>query len=295
MDHLPNQKHACLIMAHNHFSQLQTLIALLDDPLNDIYLHVDKKATAFQPERIQVRQSKLVMVDRISVQWGGDSQIACELNLLKASVPNHYQYYHLLSGLDLPLKTQAEIHAFFDSHYPKSFLEFDSEANRTGSFLYRMAYYHFLQNSIGRDTGFWGKVLDKLETCSVTLQKKAGFQRKQYIPAYKGTNWFSITDALAQYVLSQEALIKKQFYHSVCADEIFLHSVAMASPYREQIVDNCLRAIDWTRGEPYVYRWEDVEELLSSENLFGRKFDSDVDCRAIEKVIAHLSGNREPS
>lgn len=108
-----SKKHAYLIMAHNNFSQLQTLIELLDDPQNDIYLHVDKNAVTFQADRIRARQSNVTLIKRIRINWGGHSQIECELNLLKASVPNHYEYYHLLSGLDLPLKTQAEIHSFF--------------------------------------------------------------------------------------------------------------------------------------------------------------------------------------
>ena len=91
-----NKKHAYLIMAHNNFSQLQTLISLLDDPMNDIYLHVDKKATTFCADRIKANHSNLILIDRIRVNWGGHSQIKCELNLLKASAKNQYMYYHLL-------------------------------------------------------------------------------------------------------------------------------------------------------------------------------------------------------
>ena len=289
MRETPDQKHAYLIMAHNNFSQLQTLISLLDDPRNDIYLHVDKRAKMFQPEAMQVHHSELVLIDRIRVNWGGHSQIKCEMHLLKAAAQKEYAYYHLLSGLDLPLKTQEEIHSFFDSHFPENFMEFDVKAIQTGLFMHRIRTYHLFQDYFGRNTGSMMGVLRRLEEHSLRFQKRIGLQRKQYIPAYKGANWFSITHKLVEYVLSQEGLIKKQFYHSVCADEVFLQSVIMASPYRKTAVNNSLRAIDWTRGEPYVYRAEDVEELLTSGNLFGRKFDENMDCTAIEKVVAHLS------
>ena len=49
MPDISKQKHACLIMAHTNFSQLQTLISLLDHPNNDIYLHVDRRAAIFHP------------------------------------------------------------------------------------------------------------------------------------------------------------------------------------------------------------------------------------------------------
>lgn len=37
-------KHAYLIMAHSNLKQLQKLLFLLDDPDNDIYIHLDSKS-----------------------------------------------------------------------------------------------------------------------------------------------------------------------------------------------------------------------------------------------------------
>ena len=284
-----NKKHAYLIMAHTNFPQLQKLITLLDHPMNDIYLHVDKRAASFQPERIKTSASNLVIVPRIRVNWGGHSQVQCEMNLLKASAPNHYRYYHLISGFDLPLKTQEEIHAFFEANYPGNFIDFHGPSNENKSFLYRIEQYHLFKDLIGRKRGLVPGLLRRANDGFIKLQKLAGFKRPQRIPPYKGTNWFSITDDLAQYVVSQDALVKKQFYYSHCADEVFLQSLAMAAPCRDTIINNCLRAIDWDRGDPYVFRQEDVEDLLASPNLFGRKFDSSVDAPAIDQIAAHLS------
>lgn len=284
-----NKKHAYLIMAHTNFPQLQILINLLDHPNNDIYLHVDKRSVDFRPEMIRVSASNLTIIDPIRITWGGHSQIRCELNLLKASAPNHYRYYHLISGIDLPLKSQDEIHEFFEAHYPENFINFHAPSNESKSFLYRIEQYHIFQDLMGRNKGLVPGLLRRANNGFIALQKQVGFRRKQYIPPYKGTNWFSITDELVQYVLSQEALIKKQFYYSSCADEVFLHSVAMASPCRDTIVDDCLRAIDWDRGDPYIFRQEDVDNLLVSPNLFGRKFDTQVDAQAIDKIAAHLT------
>ena len=36
-----------------------------------------------------------------------------------------------------------------------------------------------------------------------------------------------------------------------------------------------MRLIDWTRGAPYVWRRQNYEELLQSEQLFARKFSSE--------------------
>ena len=37
------KRHAYLILAHKNPRQLRKLIALLDDPRNDIFVHVDRK------------------------------------------------------------------------------------------------------------------------------------------------------------------------------------------------------------------------------------------------------------
>ena len=80
-------RHAYLIMAHNHFDFLKDLLLRLDDPRNDIYLHVDAAASDFHPEEFTnlLSSSRLFLTDRLRVHWGGYSQIAAELTLLRAA------------------------------------------------------------------------------------------------------------------------------------------------------------------------------------------------------------------
>ena len=282
-------KHAYLIIVHGNFEQLQQLITLLDYPENDIYLHVDKKAQNFNPTSFTTDYSSLYHIPRISVNWGGHSLVKCELNLLKAAIPQHYQYYHLLSGADLPIKTQSQIHEYLDREPHKNYIDFDAVSNASGSAIERVDTYHFFQDKIGRNPSNLSTILYWVEKLLLSVQRKIGIRRKQIIPIYKGSQWFSITDDFARYVLSQEKLIKKQFYHSICADEIFLQSLIMASPYRDTIDTNCLREIDWERGSPYTYQEEDVAMLLKSENLFARKFDCSTGQGAIDQIVTHLN------
>lgn len=284
-------KHAYLIIAHNNFNQLEQLIKLLDYSKNDIYLHVDKKATSFCYDSIETKYSDLIFIERINANWGGYSLIECEMNLMKAAAPKHYQYYHLISGSDLPLKKQEEIHHFFNVNKGKNYIHFAEKENRTKSFISRTRYYHFFRDIIGRNRGFKFLVLKCFEKSMMLIQKMLKVHRKEYIPLYMGSQWFSITDSLLQYVLSQEKIIKKQFKYSFCGDEIFLQSIAMTSSFRESIVNNSLRAIDWKRGNPYVYRKEDVQNLISSPYLFARKFDQKIDQSAIDAVVEYIKYN----
>lgn len=110
-------KHAYLVMAHNQLDLLKVLIQCLDYEENDIYIHLDKKWKNIDYNEIYsaANKSKIVVIkERVNVKWGTYSQIACEMCLLENAVSEHYQYYHLMSGMDLPLKSQKEIHDFFD-------------------------------------------------------------------------------------------------------------------------------------------------------------------------------------
>ena len=285
-----NFRHAYLIMAHNNFGQLQTLLSLLDDERNDIYLHIDKKSADFSPDMVHTDHSRLILTDRIGVYWGGHSQIECELLLLKAALPGHYRYYHLISGVDLPLKTQDTIHSFFREHDGTEFLEFDPAAMEDkGLFEFRCCYYHPLQDLAGSSRKFLPRCLRAANWGIMYLQKWLHRKRPEIVPLYKGANWFSITHDLASYVVTREKLIRKQFFYGWCADEVFLQSIAMASPYRGRIVNDYRRAIRWENGDLLTCRKEDVPELLASRAFWGRKFNENVDRDAIDLVVQHLT------
>ena len=279
-------KHAYLLIAHTNFEQLQTLIDLLDDERNDIYLHIDKKAK--NSPVFTTKHSPVHRIKPINVVWGGHSQIFCELKLMEAAAGGHYQYYHLISGMDLPLKTQDEIHEFFRENNGKEFMYIDHKGCQTGMFRKWAQHYYFFGNLGFNTRKKIGHGLRLIDRMLANVQQALHIYREPIFPLYKGSQWFSITDGLLQYVLSQKAAIRKQFRYTFLMDEVFLLSVAMSSPMREHIVDNSLRAIDWDRGLPYTYRKEDVPMLLASGNLWGRKFDQRVDAEAIEMIAAHF-------
>lgn len=113
------QKHAYLIMAHNKFGQLGRLLKALDNEDNTLFVHIDKKCKAFDLDilnelKAQVVKSNIYIYNEISVYWSHFSQVQCELFLLRNAVnKGEFAYYHLLSGMDFPIKSQEYIHDFF--------------------------------------------------------------------------------------------------------------------------------------------------------------------------------------
>lgn len=60
---------------------------------------------------------------RMDIRWGDISSIKLEFKLFRMAYENGpYMYYHLLSGVDLPIKSQDYIHEFFKKIMEKSLL-----------------------------------------------------------------------------------------------------------------------------------------------------------------------------
>ena len=291
------KRHAYLILAHHHFAQLRKLIELLDDPRNDIYVHVDAKA-AFDPEewRGVCRHSALVFLEhRIRVSWGGVSIMRSELALLReALVHGGYDYYHLLSGMDLPIKDQDTIHSFFDRHSGTEFLNFWNFKKTTRS---RFHYYTLFPEGAGY---FWTNLANNIFK---GLQMAVGYKINRDVDFRFASQWFSITESLARYVVSKEEWLEKVFRHTNTCDEIFLATLVWNSPFREHLYvkepveehvvnESNMRFIDWTRGEsirhPWTFRLEDWDLLMSVPHFWARKFDDSVDGRIVDRIYGKL-------
>lgn len=284
-------KHAFLIMAYNNWNQLKTLISLLDDSRNSIYVHVDAKSTEFPISFFNnaVSHATLEFIPRIRVTWGGSSQIDCEISLLSHALESHSDYYHLLSGMDLPLHTMDYIDNFFKQHAGLEFIHFselgDSVDIRVRD---RISVYHPFQNILGLN-------MQKVTQIAEILQRTLQIDRlrgHQNILLGKGANWFSITDDFARYTISQWPNYCHMFASSLCADELFLQTIAVNSPFGENIFhpqpdDNYVanaRFIEWDHGTPRILHIDDFEKLKHSTRLFARKFDERVDNNIIEAI-----------
>ncbi len=287
-------KHAYLVMAHNDWSLLSKLLRCIDDPRNAIYIHVDKKAFFPATEVYEPQEAECSYIRRRNVSWGGYSQIVAELNLLEAAITSEYDYYHLISGQDLPIKSQDYIHDFFDNQSREnSYIGYNPKEEYSKMAMDRLGQYHFLQDSIGRNTGTWSNILRRFESKSLSIQRKLKVNRVAHYPFQicYGTNWFSINHELAKYVVSRKKDIEKYFKHSICADELFLQTITQDSPFKDKIIHNTLRAIDWKRGKPYTYRKEDFSLLIESDKLFARKFSTNVDLEIIDMICAQINCN----
>ncbi|MBQ2854030.1 MAG: hypothetical protein IJE81_00995 [Oscillospiraceae bacterium] len=297
-----DRRHAYLIMAYNNWRQLGMLLELLDDPRNDIFIHIDKRSGEFPEDmlRSSVKFSGLTFIPRKKVYWADFSQTEVELDLMEAASGNGaYHYYHLLSGMCLPLKTQDEIHTFFANQDK----EFIGMVRNGGGYSKKYAnYYHpFLHNSVYRKC----KPLKALDRAFMYMQKAAGFDRLkgQGLTISTGWTWFSITHRHCRHLLEHRDFINRVFRYTVASDELFMGTMVVNFGLEDRVFDinsiekndfafGCKRLIDWERGRPYIWGAEGTEEdykiLMNSEYLFARKFDENVNFELIQRIYDTL-------
>ena len=280
-------KHAFLILAHKNYNQLNTLIHLLDNKRSDIFLHVDKRSPDFTVPNLQF--SNIFLVPRMRTNWGGFSLVECELMLLKMATENDaYDYIHLISGQDLPIKPLDDIFSFFDSHSCYNFIFYNnpelSEYNNE-----RVKYYYPFQDIKGRRRSVWSIS----QRILVQVQRLVGVdRRKKYAGVFKsGSQWWSIHSDLAQYILSKSNQIRRIFRYTMC-DEMFVQTLVYNSDYYQSVYigeefdqHSNARMIEFRNGSCHTWTINEFDKIKQSDLLFARKFDENIDPEIINEVV----------
>lgn len=283
-------KFAYLIMAHDNVEQLKKLLKVLDWEENEIFLHVDKKSEHINVDTIStfMCNAKIHIYQKFSVYWADITQTLCQIYLLQEASKTYHDYYHLLSGHDLPIKSHKEICSFFERNKGKQFVHFESEDICLKE---QCRYYHFLDHNIKKEkNSHRRKFLESIENISLSVQRRLCIKRKIYC----GANWYSITQELADDFCKEKYRVLKKVLWTVSSDEYvlqtFLRCISRKKyKYYSQLCDKnnylqICREIDWERGNPYVWRIEDYEYLKNSEYMYARKFDEKIDNQIIEVV-----------
>jgi hypothetical protein len=268
-------KHAFLIIAHNEPVLFKKLIACLDHPDVDIFVHIDRKSDMALFDDVKTEHSFIYFIeDRIDVRWGDYSQILTEIKLFEtASKRNRYLYYHLLSGIDLPIKPVDQILKWFEDRKGYEYLGAWPAEKKYHRRMHRRYFF------ITRKRNF-------ATTMILALEKLFCLKWNRKTEVWMGSNWGSFTHDFVEQLLKHKDWIANHFKYSFCGDELYKPTLMRYLGIENQDKGG-VRHIDWQRGNPYVFRNEDFDELMASDKLFARKFSSD-DMELIERIIKYL-------
>ena len=292
-------KHAYLIIVHNEFEILKLLIASLDDIRNDIYIHIDAKCNEY-PLLKCIHSNIYIIPNRKDVRWGDYGVVETEMLLfeyahgMQETSGVYYKYYHLISGVDIPLKSQDYIHDFFIQHSGKEFVGF-FQADVVHELKNKVQIYHIFSKYFSKERKFNLRSILRALFCRIQLL--VGFRRNKDIKLVRGTQWVSITNDFVEFILNKKNEIYRRFNHTFCADEVYKHTLCWNSPFKERLYNSsnealgCMREINWviTEKESFLpsFTMRDYKRLKDSPMLFARKFDS-TNIDIVKRILSEL-------
>ena len=118
-----------LILAHKNPNQLNDLISLLQDENSIFFIHIDEKVNIESFKKVITGSNYFFVSIREKCYWGDFSLVRATLNSFKEiheymedKFPNDSYHCIMLSGEDLPMKTNEEITLFLQNRPDVSFL-----------------------------------------------------------------------------------------------------------------------------------------------------------------------------
>jgi Core-2/I-Branching enzyme len=279
-----------LLLVHHKFDQALRLVRRLAAADCRFVLHVDSAAdvedvSAF---RRQLQPFNPVYAPSVNSKWGSYRLALAVMRCVQAAVRQlePLDRYVLLSGQDYPIAAPAQIAEFFSAHPDKEFIEaFAQDVNDPDvpgwSPYFRFKRYHLW---IGN------------------LHLRLPFLRKGVppLPIFHGSTWWALTRNAMVYVSDQfdsNRRLKRYLRTSFLADEAYIPTLMMGSPFASAVTGHNLTFAKWTPTSgphPKTLHIEDLAELLSSNKLFARKFDALVDEAVMNKLDALLQVESHP-
>lgn len=290
-----------IILAHTNFEQTMRLYNRLKNENNSFVFHISQTSEHGYFEKVYAalhNQPNCYFSKRAVVRWGDFGVIQGTLNAIETIVENQldYDYAILLSGQSYPLKPYPVICQSLEMNKGKQLIEIIPISEK--EWAHRIEIYHFWVGNRrfwyphqGRRNKILASVVDYLIAPFIPKRKSLpqGYQ------LYKGSLWWMLTKDCIDYIHQQRQteigknLIKilKTTRHS---GETYFQTVLMNSIYKESIENKDFRYILWLdastsgSGHPKILTVENFSDIVSSESLFGRKFDIEVDEEILDLI-----------
>ncbi len=293
-----NSEHniAICMLIHVYTEQQRRLIKHLSSDF-DVYIHIDKKSSI---DKTQLYMPKVYVYKEYPVYWGSYNQILATLFLFQTAYKKQYSRYILISGEDIPIRSNLEIKRFYSnnsyeyfeySKLPRSVWNDNGGYDRVDFFY---PNYHLRDSKNKILLAGWNIIERANIGFLIPLLKKFHIRRKSDLEYWGGTNWMDLTNTCMSELLefvNKDNNILRRFRNTRCADEVFFHTIICGCLHDLQIVNKSLRYIDWVQGPeaPRILRISDYENIVNSDSLFARKFNQNIDNEIIERIYADIS------
>lgn len=273
---------AYLILCHTDPKHIRRLTEKITKDTNDVaFVHVDGKCDLI-PFQCELKDNSQVQLlkNRTPVNWGGYSSIEATINLFKAAISwrkQSFDRFVILQGLEYPIKTNQEIHNFFEEKPKKKYIlaQNISETNNPKE-KHKYSLYWYLDNA----SAIGVKAIHRLNSALFLRTGIIPAFKKNYVrdnsgakmQIYQGCAQFGVTRQLAEYIVKfhdENPEFNKYFQTMYAPDESYFHTIVYNSPFVKNTPDG--KAV--TR--PHLTNFENLTyfEYPKTVTLFTRKND----------------------
>jgi hypothetical protein len=272
---------ACLIVTYTSAIQTKRMVDRLNNGQFDFYIHLDKKVDIKTHELLFDVPNVYFIKDRVDIQWAAYSTVQAAFNGIKqiSSSGITYDFINLITGQDYPIKSATYISNFLEKNIGNEFIEYkDFEHDWTEAYA-RINKYHFTNlKLIGKH---------RLEMIVNFFFRKRKMPVKMVM--YGISTFWTLSPECALYVVNyveQNKSFERFLKYTWGSDEFLFQTVLMNSPYKDRIVNNNYRYVDWSAGgaRPKFLRTEDFDKIMASHGFFGRKFNIDIDENILDLI-----------
>ncbi|WP_296205452.1 beta-1,6-N-acetylglucosaminyltransferase [Psychrobacter sp. UBA3962] len=274
---------------------IHTVNYLSSFPENIILIHVDKKSNLKDFETLK-NSNVYFIPNRIDITWGDETLMLATVELMRFACNFNYDYFFLLSGDDIPLKTDAELKSLLSNNSDYNFLYFD--VNMTDDKIEQRVRYKHPDVFYKRDSKLITKIRKKIFhlTRDSFFKNKSLEENKHRLPKlYKGTNWFGLKASAIEYILTyinDNKWFVDLFKRSFAADEVIFHTIIKTNPeikifnHPDYPVPS-LRYIDWRSGPEYprVLTPDDALKMIASNCFFARKINANASSKFMNSFL----------
>jgi len=273
-----------IISAYKNPTQLVRLVRRLNFDTTSFYLHIDKRSPSVVYDVVREQLGNLPnvhLLSRHSCHWGGFGHVQATLKGIRTIFDTQTapDFVVLLTGQDYPIKSNDQIQAFFQQNKGKSFIEYfplPDKSWRNGG-IDRIERWHIHY----RSRHF---VFPRKRSSIVRRHFPAGFQ------PYGGSGYWCLSRECAvlihDFVQLHPGFVNFFRYVNI-PDEIMFQTILLNSRYKDRIVNDNLRFIEWSgpnTRSPAVLCKEDFEKLTHSPKLYARKFDVNIDADVLDRL-----------
>lgn len=243
------------------------------------------------------RHDNVSLLERVPSPWASWGSVRAQLGGLRAAVEGRYSHAVLASGQDYLLRPAEEVDAYVSSR---------PEASWLTCARVPVAWIGDRDGGMARFTSWHLPVRGRRVRFPLRRRLPSGLA-----PHYGHANSV-VSTALAGWVLEQmqeRPELEKYFRRTWTPDELFLPTMAMASPYADRVVNCDVYYTDWSAGgaHPRTFRTGDIDALVAAgrgsaqkmpggtTKLFARKFDPGVDSAVLDALDEQLLGLPAPA